>query len=348
MFSSIAAISIALFLGMWTLCPARYRRALALSLAAVLFVIALASPFLYIAPAYARPAMLSKDEITSISHPLYIRFGEGVELVGYDLDKKRVQPGEEIEITLYWRALAPVDTNYSIYIHLLDREHRSVAQRDTYPGGGTMPTTLWKPGNAFADPYRITVPRGVKTPQLLWIHVGLYDLRTMTPLAATDPHGQPTSTLIGRIKVSSPEPVAVSVPNPVHFNLGNQVALIGYELDKVEVQAGETLPLTLYWEAMAPLSHDYTVFTQVLGPGNEKIGQKDNQPQGGDYPTSFWDVGEIVPDAYEIQLDPEAPAGEYRLVVGMYLLETGERLPVLDEQGNVVDGMIELVCIRVR
>lgn len=211
-----------------------------------------------------------------------------------------------------------------------------------------MPTTLWKPGNAFADPYRITVPRGVKTPQLLWIHVGLYDLRTMTPLAATDPQGQPTSTLIGRIKVSSPEPVAMSVPNPVHFNLGNQVALIGYELDKVEVQAGETLPLTLYWEAMAPLSRDYTVFTQVLGPGNEKIGQKDNQPQGGDYPTSFWDVGEIVPDAYEIQLDPEAPAGEYRLVVGMYLLETGERLPVLDEQGNVIDGMIELVCIRVR
>ncbi|MCK4472175.1 MAG: hypothetical protein KAW49_10360, partial [Anaerolineae bacterium] len=61
--------------------------------------------------------------------------------------------------------------------------------------------------------------------------------------------------------------------------------------------------------------------------------QDDSQPQHDTYPTSFWDVSEIVADHHIILVPSDLPLGEHPLLVGMYLLETGERLPAFDEQG---------------
>ena len=163
-----------------------------------------------------------------------------------------------------------------------------------------------------------------------------------------DREGRPASPLVTRVKVSSAQSELPAIPHPVHFNLANQVALVGYDLARNEVRAGEELVLTLYWQAMTPLSHDYTVFTQMLDLDNQKVGQRDSQPRGGDYPTSLWDAGEVVSDVYVIPVSPDATSGGYRLVVGMYLLETGERLLVLNEQGEALDTMVDLLRIRVR
>jgi len=58
--------------------------------------------------------------------------------------------------------------------------------------------------------------------------------------------------------------------------------------------------------------------------------QKDNQPQGGMYPTYLWDERERIQDEYELTIAPDAPPGAYQIAVGMYYLLTLERLPVAD------------------
>jgi hypothetical protein len=63
-------------------------------------------------------------------------------------------------------------------------------------------------------------------------------------------------------------------------------------------------------------------------------GQMDSQPLEGDYPTSFWDVGEVIEDEYILAIREDAPAGLYLLEVGMYELATGQRLPVLSDDGE--------------
>jgi hypothetical protein len=57
------------------------------------------------------------------------------------------------------------------------------------------------------------------------------------------------------------------------------------------------------------------------------LAQADSQPLRGTYPTSFWDVGEILLDPYELAVPSGVPPAEYGLYVGMYLPATGERLP---------------------
>jgi hypothetical protein len=54
------------------------------------------------------------------------------------------------------------------------------------------------------------------------------------------------------------------------------------------------------------------------------------------HPTSQWRPGQELNDPYEIRLDPDAPAGDYRVEVGWYLLATMQRLQILDAAGHTI------------
>jgi hypothetical protein len=126
------------------------------------------------------------------------------------------------------------------------------------------------------------------------------------------------------------------------YDLGEKIRLIGHEVKSI-VKAGETLRPRLYWQARAPMAEDYTAFVHLLDEGGRLRAQQDWQPQRGDYPTSLWQRGEVIWDGHEIPLPPDLPAGTYRLVAGMYLLESMERLPVFDETGRrLSDDLIPL------
>ena len=133
----------------------------------------------------------------------------------------------------------------------------------------------------------------------------------------------------------------------VWYNLGENIRLIGHEVNDT-VGAGETLRPRLYWQARAVMDEDYTVFVHLLDEGGNLRAQQDCQPQRGDYPTSLWRRGEVIWDGHEISLPPDLLAGTYRLVAGMYLLESMERLPVFDKTGRrLPDDLIPLGEIQV-
>ena len=78
----------------------------------------------------------------------------------------------------------------------------------------------------------------------------------------------------------------------------------------------------------------------TMNDQDQIVGQVDAWPLQGTYPTSQWQPGAIVDDPYEIQLSGEIPPGNYRLQVGLYLLATLRRLPLLDAQGQPVDDKV--------
>ncbi|MCS7261131.1 MAG: hypothetical protein NZ765_10180, partial [Anaerolineae bacterium] len=127
--------------------------------------------------------------------------------------------------------------------------------------------------------------------------------------------------------------------------------LLGYDLSPpphVPLSLGQPLNLTLYWRALRPLEDDYTVFTQLLGPDGRIWGQQDNQPQGGRYPTSRWEIGQTVVDRYVLVLHHNAPRGEYYLLVGMYKLASGERLAATDTDGRrIPEDAVRLTTLMV-
>jgi len=136
-------------------------------------------------------------------------------------------------------------------------------------------------------------------------------------------------------------------PQGMRADLGGVITLIGYELDKTHVEPGDNLKLILFWQGQQKIDRDYTVFTHLLDAHDRIWGQKDSQPLDGTYPTTRWQVGEVVEDVYEIPVRPQALAGTYQLEVGMYFLATMERLNIMDEEGHVLDNRILLTQVQV-
>jgi hypothetical protein len=133
----------------------------------------------------------------------------------------------------------------------------------------------------------------------------------------------------------------------VSFALGEEVTLWGYDLDARDARPGSKVRVVLYWRAEREMDEDYTVFVHLVDDKGGIWGQQDNEPEGGFYRTSFWDPGEVVRDQYEFVVDAAATPGEYRIEVGMYLLDNGERLPVSGERGQPVGDRILLDSVTV-
>jgi 4-amino-4-deoxy-L-arabinose transferase-like glycosyltransferase len=351
LFVALPAIAILFFTGLTAWVPRRYTGVVAALVGMLFFITAAIIPFRTIAPAYARPAVLASIDEATIPQRVHVTYGDQAELIGYALDREAVRPGEALRLTLYWRALARLDKDYSLYIHLFGWNGQRVGQRDSYPGGGAYPTRLWQPGDVLVDSYLVRIAPTATVPSRGLIEVGLYDRATMERLPVRDGAGRPiASPLIGRCKLAA-IPATLSVPNAVDYRLGEQAALVGYEVNGGPVPAvlkpGDSLRLVLYWRALAKLDRDYTVFVHLEDQAQRIWGQKDGEPQAGNYPTSLWDAGEIVRDERDLIVAPDAPPGAYELAVGLYLVSTGERLPVTTAEGRPLGDRLVLGWVQV-
>jgi hypothetical protein len=141
----------------------------------------------------------------------------------------------------------------------------------------------------------------------------------------------------GRKRVFSMPP---KISHRLDANLADQVTLLGYDVQATSLRPGEVLHVTLYWQAQASMQTDYTVFTHLLGPDGQLWGQQDNVPVQGTYPTTAWLPGEVVADAYAIEVMADAPSAQYALEIGMYDASTGDRLPVLDAERLPTDNRV--------
>jgi hypothetical protein len=85
----------------------------------------------------------------------------------------------------------------------------------------------------------------------------------------------------------------------------------------------------------------------LLGDDGRIWGQKDDLPGQGTLPTIGWVEGEVLVDEYEITVDSQTLAGDYQLEIGMYDPDSGARLPILDEKGEIQSDRILLKKIVV-
>jgi len=133
------------------------------------------------------------------------------------------------------------------------------------------------------------------------------------------------------------------ITHEVNADIGQEIRLLGYDFTPLEIQAGDPVTVTLYWESLDQPTGDYTVFSHLLDPTGQLRAQKDNQPQAGTYPTYVWNQGERIQDVYRLNVDPQAPPGVYDFAIGMYTLETMERLPIrMPDSSNTADNQLLL------
>jgi hypothetical protein len=105
------------------------------------------------------------------------------------------------------------------------------------------------------------------------------------------------------------------------------IRLLGGHIETESAQVGESVPLSLYWQATDPPQNDYVSFVQILGRDMEPIAGVDCYPGRGTFPPTLWTPGVIYRDRYQLPLasGAEAPAAGW-LHAGLYTEEEG-RLP---------------------
>jgi hypothetical protein len=134
-------------------------------------------------------AIPQTDAEPDISHPLDVQADGIIQLAGYDLPDETYHPGQSLSLTLYWQGLAPMDEDYQIFVHLLDESGQQVAGFDKTPVDGWWPTSLWEPGQTFADSYPLVIPEALPEGQYQ-LQTGLYRLQDLYRLPLTGPPNQ--------------------------------------------------------------------------------------------------------------------------------------------------------------
>ncbi|MCB9153029.1 MAG: DUF2723 domain-containing protein [Caldilineae bacterium] len=109
-----------------------------------------------------------------------------------------------------------------------------------------------------------------------------------------------------------------AVTHPDTRVLNDAMTWRGYDLAATAARPGDTLPITLYWQATAPQTADWSVFIHMLDENGEKVAQLDQTPLAAFYPPSSWQPGLLLADQYELALPSDLPPGTYHLIFGAY------------------------------
>jgi len=131
----------------------------------------------------------STEPPKAIQHPLWARLGDNILFLGYDLASVESRPGGSLHLTLYWQALAQMETSYTVFTHLVDEEDRIWGQKDSVPGNWSLPTTSWIEGEYIKDEYEIPVKEDAPLGDYL-IEIGMYDASTSLRLPIYDRVGK--------------------------------------------------------------------------------------------------------------------------------------------------------------
>jgi hypothetical protein len=333
-------------------------------LLAALMVTSALAPGARILATFAPPRLGSPTQMQARVEARDLTYDDRARLLGVRVAPTRVAPGDAFTVEACWEALRPMREDYTVYVHLLGPDQSRVAERYTYPGLGRFPTSLWPVGRAFCDEYRVTVEPWAEPLMCYQLSVGLFDAETGAPLTARGTDGNTLMPpVVDAVVVEPRAPVDFAAQIAGYTPLyGEEKEAAGYRLgDHREVSialrgaaapnrvvAGETMTVTLAWEARSQPEADLVAFVHVWTPGEaQPLAQHDSRPRRGWFPTPSWEAGERVIDAHPVALPADAPPGRYPLWAGLYHAANGARPPAFAGEERLPYDLIPLGEIEI-
>ncbi|MDM8527482.1 glycosyltransferase family 39 protein [Anaerolineales bacterium HSG24] len=119
------------------------------------------------------------------------------------------------------------------------------------------------------------------------------------------------------------------------INFSNIIELVRYTLNPQYPRPNGRIIVRLHWASLQQISEDWQVSVQLIEPHSGQIvGQSNNHPVCGYYPTSQWQPGQTIPDEHILNLAPDIPLGLYQLQVILVNHDTNKWLPWLNSAGE--------------
>jgi hypothetical protein len=266
----------------------------------------------------------------NLSQKTDVPLAPNAHLVGYDSPPAAATTGDVLPIRLAWREAASLFNFGAVPNNLVMFQWRQAGQAvaeqlDPLP----WPIEEWGRDALLLSQHDVIVPPALAAAS--------YDLVVMLH-TGSDPAGEAFS--LGTVKVTTPAhqfdlPAGVTPPAPpAHLEPG--ITLVGYQTQPTS----QAFDLNLYWQTQAPLTTHYKVFAQLLSADNSLVAQSDGIPAAGQRPTTGWLPGEIITDPHRLTFANSPIPGTYHLIAGLYDPLTGQRLPLVNDQGQAVGDAI--------
>jgi hypothetical protein len=319
LFPAIAPIATFFVLGLRAWFLPRVRDTASVILAFALLVLAAVVPWRWVSPQYAR--LKAVDRLPEGAVPLEIGFGDAITLRGIRFPRESAHPGEAFPVDLVWetsRELTERD-EAMVWLRLIQESPPAhdpaggvVGLEDSFPGAGTFPVSLWPVDQLLAGRQYVRVGPDISAPIVARLDVALYKAAAGGRLS----HPGDDLPTVGRVKiVPRTWPRARRRDVVARFEPGISLAAQGQDR---QARPGETFPVALTWTVQARPKRDYTVFVHLESGQGEVWGYGDGAPRQGNYPTSWWNVNEVIVEERGVSIAPDTPPGLYHVVVGLF------------------------------
>ncbi len=238
-------------------------------------------------------------------------------LYGYDFDRTDLAAGESLPITLYWRNEGQREDD-RFFVRLMDLDGYVWTEAIAQPRPGfeaanrrrkaiveseavlSLPIGM-PPGDYFFKPGFRTVSGEI---------IGYFELPGRTkPLSVTTAKTYPSLETF-------------QAPSPSHLRANDDLILLGYDLEPKTSRPGSALWLTLYWQGLTDVTHDYVILLRLLDETQQEMAYWLGRPVRSGYPTTEWKAGQIVQDPWQLTLPPDAGPGLYDLEIALFDADT--------------------------
>lgn len=274
-------------------------------------------------------------------------FDNQLTLVGYHTSKNAFRPGDTITIDAFWQTSDWVLSDFNMTAQLLTfPDAQLVAEEQVLILD--PPASSWLPGMVRKQSATLTIPDDVATPASLIVTVALWDKRgeEIHQIEVKQSSVQTFNDYLPLLKHITvlPEHDVSAPPDSVRACFGSDFDLEGVTLP-AEITA--TIDATFWWSSDADLDRDLVQLFHLYAIDSDQYFIFDQTPFGGRFPTSDWVDDMHVMDTWTLTLPDDMPAGDYRVLTGMYDAHTLQRESATDCHGHPFqDNLIELGIVH--
>jgi hypothetical protein len=270
-----------------------------------------------------RQSQLQSGVLQNVEHSAQIDYGDQLRLLGYSITPGSAPSGESVRVDLYWRALRPLEKNYQTTVGIIDKtgEVWSPKTLERPRDHQDFPATSTWPTDAYAvDSFELPINPGTP-PGNYQIFAEVFERGSLLPLPAhvstSRPSARPWVATFGALDATRAQRTFAADELGIYNLRADQlltpeIKLLGANRDRDDVLTGETVLLTLFWQAAQQPAQDYAATIELVDDHDQVMLAQDFPLGHGRYPASQWNVNEQIVDLDRVRVPVDLARGDYR------------------------------------
>ncbi len=278
-----------------------------------------------------RPTTVAPNALPATLVSTNVEFDSKIKLLGFDAYDSDYKPGGYLDLTLYWQALQPIDTDYTVLIHLLNPALERLEGIDRQLGAANMPvypSSQWQVGEIVRQSYLVRLPR-IESAMPLRIAVALEIAsgQRLPIIGSSTEVLDGTAALITGASVLPEIIQAPALPRPLNLQAESELTLISTNLSETEEITTDlsVLDIALNWAAIQHPSSRYHLFLHLFDANGALVTQWDGSLVA-DFETDTWGPNQTWAGHYALTIPANIPTGTYQLAAGLYSIGDLHRL----------------------